>query len=442
MFPPKLDLADGKQESGSDPWVQQQMEEAMRHLEVLPSPLLLKQMEREAPTSSSRRKKRRRRAPSCFSAGEEVGPMPADVRAAASNLASSSVTAQSPRLAAAPPMPSSLALVQCSVATPDELEERLRFFARQIKSFRRTSLLYSSPELREKIRQLEEDYRTAIRQFYCRPRQVSRAPLLPSRPRQISRELLLSSPRQVSREPPLCRPSLPEPPPHATEDIGRGTPRLKSSGVPAILGSSLWGSRRRLGSSHRGSRNTSAQVIGGPGDASAQVIRGLGDASAQATEGHGDASAPAKATQGPSDASAPAHTTESHGDASAPAQATEGHGDASAPAQATEGPGDTSAPSHVLFPEPCDKGIEDEPPAEPFPERFEKELILILPSEPRDEGFEEEAPPDTFSESPVGTASVSEGPIGAASVSEGAVGAASSSEGLPGTMKSKPDSQS
>ncbi|MEQ2292843.1 hypothetical protein AMECASPLE_026939 [Ameca splendens] len=99
------------------------MEEAMRHLpadlEVLPSPLLLEQMEREAvqrrsppaslgahpdlaekPTSSSRHKKRQRGAPSCFSPGEEESPMaaavtsgavvslPADVRAAASNPAS------------------------------------------------------------------------------------------------------------------------------------------------------------------------------------------------------------------------------------------------------------------------------------------------------------------------------------------------------------------
>ncbi|KAK5615098.1 hypothetical protein CRENBAI_005695 [Crenichthys baileyi] len=81
------------------------------------------------------------------------------------------------KLAAAPPMPSSLAPTWCSEATPDELEQRLRFFARQIKSFRRTSLMYSSPELMERIRQMEGDYETA----------VSRALLL----------LLLSSPRQV-----------------------------------------------------------------------------------------------------------------------------------------------------------------------------------------------------------------------------------------------------
>ncbi|KAK5604693.1 hypothetical protein CRENBAI_012901 [Crenichthys baileyi] len=155
MFPPNMDLADGRQESARDRWFQ---EEAMRHmpadLEVLPSPLLLKQMEHEAvqrrsppaslvahpdlavePSSSSRHKNHRRRAASCFSAGEEESPMaaavtsgsvvslPADVKAAASIPASSSATAlpQSPRLAAAPPMPSSLA--HCSVATPDELEK-------------------------------------------------------------------------------------------------------------------------------------------------------------------------------------------------------------------------------------------------------------------------------------------------------------------------------
>ncbi|KAK5603660.1 hypothetical protein CRENBAI_002978 [Crenichthys baileyi] len=142
MFRPNLDLADGRQESARDRWVQQQMKEAMRHLpanlEVLPSPLLLEQMEREAvqrssppaplvahpdlagkPTSSSRHKKRRRRAPSCFSAGKEESPMasavssgavvslPSDMRAAASFPASSSTTALSPRLAVASPMPSS-----------------------------------------------------------------------------------------------------------------------------------------------------------------------------------------------------------------------------------------------------------------------------------------------------------------------------------------------
>ncbi|KAK5604280.1 hypothetical protein CRENBAI_020157 [Crenichthys baileyi] len=147
-----MDLADSRQESTRDRWVQQQMEDAMKHLpsdlEVVPSPLLLEEMElapagpgcghgavdlftflsRKAertlrrsaglsvpqsaydrsrlaipcpgtvkPSSSSRRRKRRRGAPSCVSAGEEESPtaaaatpgamisLPADVSAAASH---------------------------------------------------------------------------------------------------------------------------------------------------------------------------------------------------------------------------------------------------------------------------------------------------------------------------------------------------------------------
>ncbi|MEQ2288584.1 hypothetical protein AMECASPLE_024149 [Ameca splendens] len=117
--------------------------------------------------SCSRHKKRQRGMTSCGSVGEEVVPMLADVRAAASNPGSSSATALSPRLVAALPMPYSLAPAQVSVATPDELEEWLRFFACQIKSFRRISLLHSSPELKAKLREMEEDYEAAVRQFYC-----------------------------------------------------------------------------------------------------------------------------------------------------------------------------------------------------------------------------------------------------------------------------------
>ncbi|MED6266103.1 hypothetical protein CHARACLAT_032219 [Characodon lateralis] len=201
MFPPNMDLADGRQESARDRWVQQQMEELMRHLpadlEVLPFPPLLEQMECEAvqrtspptslvtcpdpavkPASFSRHRKRRRGAFPCLSAGEEEFPtavtsgavvsLPANMKAAVSIPTSSSATAPSPRLAAALPMPSSLAPVRGSVSTPGELEERLKLFARLIKSFRRTSLLYSSRELMEKIRKMEEDYWIAIRQFYCR----------------------------------------------------------------------------------------------------------------------------------------------------------------------------------------------------------------------------------------------------------------------------------
>ncbi|KAK5615779.1 hypothetical protein CRENBAI_022308 [Crenichthys baileyi] len=140
------------------------------------------------PSPSSRHNKRRRGAPSC-SAGEEVVSLPADVRAAASKPASSPATALSPRLAAAsmppsspatalsprlaaaPLMPSSLAPAQCSEAAPDELGGK-RFkggFSRQIKSFRKTSLLYSSPELMGGIRQMEEDYGTAGAVFLEQP---------------------------------------------------------------------------------------------------------------------------------------------------------------------------------------------------------------------------------------------------------------------------------
>ncbi|MEQ2308955.1 hypothetical protein AMECASPLE_033560, partial [Ameca splendens] len=46
---------------------------------------------------------------------------------------------------------------------------RLRFLARHVKSLRKTSLMYSSPELMESIRQVERDYETAVRLVYCRP---------------------------------------------------------------------------------------------------------------------------------------------------------------------------------------------------------------------------------------------------------------------------------
>ncbi|KAK5609360.1 hypothetical protein CRENBAI_010782 [Crenichthys baileyi] len=89
-----------------------------------PAPLVAHPDPAAKPTSSSRRGKRRRGAPSRCSAGEEVGPMPADVKAAASNPASSTATALSARLAAHLPKPSSHSPAQDSVVTPDELEER------------------------------------------------------------------------------------------------------------------------------------------------------------------------------------------------------------------------------------------------------------------------------------------------------------------------------
>ncbi|MED6284074.1 hypothetical protein CHARACLAT_015538 [Characodon lateralis] len=190
MFPPSMDPAEKQKADALDRWVERQKEEAMRNLpkdlEVLPSPLLLEQMEREAtqrqrvwegcfvpppqlrrylpapvpaakPSFSSCRSNRRRAGVPSWSAGEEVVSLSAEVRAVGSKPASLSATARSAWLAAAPPMPSSLAPARCSEATPDELEQRLRFFARHIKSLRKTSLMYSSPEQMERLRQVERD---------------------------------------------------------------------------------------------------------------------------------------------------------------------------------------------------------------------------------------------------------------------------------------------
>ncbi|MED6245271.1 hypothetical protein ATANTOWER_001098, partial [Ataeniobius toweri] len=331
MFPPKMDLADSRQVSARDRWVQRQMEEAMRHLpmdlEVLPSPLLLEPMEREAaqcrrvregcsfpppqlrhslpapvpaakPSSSSRRKKRRRGAPSCGSAGEEVVSLPADVMAAASKPASSSATAQFPRLAAAPPMPSSLALARCSETTPDKLEQRLRFYARQIKSFRMTSLMYSSPEPMESIRQMERDYETAVRQFYCRP--PSPTPSHMSGVAAQSTSCLQNGATAEQPTPGLQGAAADQPTSGLqSAAVEQSTPGPQPDSQPK---SSSTSSSRRRG---RRKRDASAQVNGGVSDASA---------SAHATEGLGNASAPAHATEGLGDASASAHATEGLGD--------------------------------------------------------------------------------------------------------------------------------
>ncbi|KAK5621676.1 hypothetical protein CRENBAI_022061 [Crenichthys baileyi] len=209
MFPPTTDPADKLRADALDRYVERQKEEVMRNLptdlEVLPSPLLLEQMECEAaqrqrvrevcfvpppqlrrsppasvpaakPSSSSRHRNCRRAGVNSRWAGEEVVSLPADVRAAASKPAPSSATAMSPRLAATSKPASSSAtalsprlpaaripasssatakfprltaappmqsLARCSEATP---EEQLRFFAHQIKSSRKTSFLCFYPE--------------------------------------------------------------------------------------------------------------------------------------------------------------------------------------------------------------------------------------------------------------------------------------------------------
>ncbi|MEQ2280647.1 hypothetical protein AMECASPLE_022062 [Ameca splendens] len=173
--------------------------------------------------------------------------MAADVRAASNNLASSSATAPSPRLAAALPMPSSFASAQVYAATPGELEERLRLFPCQIKSFWRISLLHSSPELKAKVREMEEDYKAAVRHFYCRPPPSSPGPrstAAAAQPTPGPQSAAVAQPTtgpqgSADAEQPTpglqssAAAELPQLPTHAAEDVGRGTPWLKSSGVPA-----------------------------------------------------------------------------------------------------------------------------------------------------------------------------------------------------------------
>ncbi|KAK5608748.1 hypothetical protein CRENBAI_020962 [Crenichthys baileyi] len=339
-----MDPANKQKADALDRWVQRQKEEAMRNLEtdleVLPSPLLLEQMEREAvqrrsplaplaahsgpavkPSPSSRCKKRQRRAPSFGSAGKEVVSLPADV---SRDLLLSSPRQDSRELLLSSPRQDSRALLRSS---PSQVSRAL---------------------LRSRPRQVS---RALLRSS---PRQGSRA-LLRSSPRQVSRALLQSSPRQVhslthhSLTHQSLTLSLPQPP-HAAEDVVRGAPRLKSSGVPAP---------------------------------------------AHATEGLGDASSPAHATEGLGGASAPAHATEGLGDASAPAYSTEGLGDASASAHATEGLGDASASAHAT------EGLCNASAAAPSLQAFQGfsgELVPILVPEPCDKGFEEEVPPDPVSE--------------------------------------------
>ncbi|KAK5610357.1 hypothetical protein CRENBAI_006385 [Crenichthys baileyi] len=448
-----MDLADSRQESARDRWVQQQREEAVKHLptdlEVLPSPLLLEQMEREAalrqrvregcsvpppqlqrsPPASSRRKNRRRAVIPSRSAGEEVVFLPADLRATASNPASSSATALSPRLAAAPPKPSSLAPARCSEATPDELEQRLKFYARQIKSFRKTSLLYSSPELMEKIKQME-DYEMAVRQFYCRPPsptpshksaaaaqptsclQTAAAAAEQATPglqgaaaaEQLSPGLQSASAAAAQQSPSgfliAAAPAQLTPCLLTAAAVEHSTPGLQPAaefpegtvgGLPPRPGPEhllvfLWGVLIEL------KPDTPQPVSPQPGmksdskpdpksaSTSSTCRRGRckRGASAQVIGGPGDASASAHTTEGLGKASASAHATEGQGDASAPAHATEGPGDASAPARTTEGPGDASAPAPGLN----------------VIQGSSKSLVLVLVPESSVEGFEEEPPLD------------------------------------------------
>ncbi|KAK5607799.1 hypothetical protein CRENBAI_011164 [Crenichthys baileyi] len=343
MFPPNTDPADEQKADALDRWVQCQMEEAMRHLpkdlEVLPSPLLLDQMEREAaqrqrrslpapvpaakPSSSSRRKNRRRAGVNSRSAGEEESAtatvvMPAVV---VSLPASHAVFARS-----SPPQE------RCPRQVFREL---LQLSPRHVP---RTVLLQSSPHHVSRVLLL----------LQSSPRQVSRVLLLQSNPRIVSRVLLLQlllsrGVRGWTTSDSGTWTHLDGVPVPTDSVPGRTDAQSDSKPVPKSASTS---STRRRG---RRKRDDSAQVIGCPGNASASAhaTEGLGDASASAhaTEGLGDASASAHATEGLGDALASAHATEGLGDASASAHAAEGLGDASA--HVTEGLGDASASTHA-----------------------------------------------------------------------------------------------
>ncbi|KAK5608194.1 hypothetical protein CRENBAI_002723 [Crenichthys baileyi] len=315
-----------------------------------------------------------------------------------------SLVALSHRLAAAPPMPSSLAPARCSEATPDELEEWLRFFARQIKSFRRTSLLYSSSELRERIQQMEEDYETAVSKFYCRQPPSSSA---------------LQSGAAAQSKPGLQRGAAEQP----TPGLQGAATEQPTAGLQGAAAARPTPGPQRAAAAARPTPGPQSAAIVRPKSASTSSTRPTGrrkrDASAQVIGGLGDASVPAHATEGLGDASTPALGLKAF-------------------------QGISKRMVLVLIPEPCDEGFEDEPPPDPVPERFEKELVLVFASEPRDEGFEEEAPPDPVSEGfteQLVLVLASEGPPDSASVSEGPVGDASAYEGSAGTVKAKPDSK-
>ncbi|KAK5599267.1 hypothetical protein CRENBAI_023785 [Crenichthys baileyi] len=458
-FPPTTDPADKLKADALVRWVERLKEEAMRNLptdlEVLPSPLLLEQMEREAaqrqrvregcfvpppqlrrfppasvpaakPSSFSRRRNRRRAGVNSRWAGEEVVSLPADVRTAASKPAPSSATAMSPRLAAAPPMPFSLAPAWCSEATPDELEQRLRFFAHQIKSFRRTSLMYSSPELMERIRQMEGDYETAVRQFYCRPPSTpglqGAAAAAAEQPTSGLQSAVAEQPtsglQSAVAELPTSglQSAVAEQP---TSGLQSAVAEQPTSGLQSAVAEQPTSGLQNAAAEQptSGLQNAAAEqpTSGLQGAVAEQPTSGLQNAAAEQStpragclhfqvlstfsvfSGGGccKREASAQVIGGPGDASAPAHATEGLCDASAPAHVIEGPADASAPAPSLQAfQGFSEKLVLVLASEPCDEGFEEEAPPDPVSEGLKEQLFLILASEPCDEGFEEEAPSD------------------------------------------------
>ncbi|KAK5614346.1 hypothetical protein CRENBAI_003181 [Crenichthys baileyi] len=337
--------------------------------------------------------------------------LPADEKAAASNPASSFAIALSPRLAAAPThavfarsSPVFCGNTRRAGGAGENQADGggLRDSSKAV-SLPPTYILVSSPErcccrsVHARSPELcccRATHARSLELCCCEnsPRQGSRAPLQISR-RHVSRTKWQFSPRHVSRALPLYSPSLPQPPPHAAEDVGRGT----------------------------------AQVVGGPGDALA----------------------PAHATEGLGDTSVPAHATEGLGDASAPGlKAFQGLSERLVLVLVPE-PCDEDEPSSDPVPERFKEKLvlivasearyeefKEEVPPDPVSEGFKEQLVLVLASEgPPDSPSASEGPPDSAS------VPVSEGPVGSVPVSEGPAGSFPFSEGSPGTVKAKPDSK-
>ncbi|KAK5610388.1 hypothetical protein CRENBAI_005402 [Crenichthys baileyi] len=502
MIPPRMDLADEHQASSMDlfTFLSREAEKTLRSsagLSVLrsaydgsrlaipcpgtgplrrrspPAPLAAQSGPAVKSLPSSRRKKCQRGAPSCVSAGEESltaaavmpgagTPLLAGGRAAASKPASMPATAPSPRLAAPPPMPSSLAPARCSEATPDELEKRLRFFARQIKTFRKTSLLYSSPELMERIRKMEEDYGTAIRQFYCRPPpstpglQGAAAAAQPTPGLQGAAAAEQSTPglQGAATAAEQSMQGLQGAAAAAEQSMSGLQPAIELSegpegGLPPLPGpehllSFLWGvltefkpdthhDTPQSDTPHSdtpqpvSARSDTPQPVSARSD-TPQPVSARPDTpqpdtpqpeTLQPDTPQPDTPQPDTPQPDPKSAStsstrrrgrrkrdASVHATEDLCNASAPAHASEDLGDASAPAHAIEGFGDASAPAHAT------EGLGDtsapahatEGPADasaPSLQGFSGKLVLVLASEPCDEGFEEEEPPDPVRKVPL-----------------------------------------
>ncbi|KAK5611365.1 hypothetical protein CRENBAI_017861 [Crenichthys baileyi] len=318
MFPPNSDLADKWQASSLDLFIylSQEVEKTQHHS----ADLSVLQLAYDAKLASSSH----HGVIYSLSAGEEEAPMSAAGTAAMLFPAPLSAPAMSPRLTVDLPMPSLLAPAQVSVTTPDELEKQLRFFAGQINSFRIISLLHPSPQLKEQLREMEEDYEAAVRQFYCHP--PSSTSDLKSgdaaQPTPRLQEAAVVQPTSGLQSAAVVQ---------LTSGLLSTAAVQPTSGLQSAAAepkSASTSSRRSRG---RRKRYSTAPVMGGPADASAPApefllgfLCGFLSELLHTSGGQPDASAPAPATEGLGDASAPAHATEGLGDASAPAHATEG----------------------------------------------------------------------------------------------------------------------